>query len=34
MFNMYVSVPDGVDKYTQKVIRENINALGITVWLN
>ena len=30
-FNAYVSVPDGIDKQTKRVIKENANALGVTI---
>nr|WP_261429409.1 hypothetical protein [Xiamenia xianingshaonis] len=30
-FNAYVNVPDGIDEQTQRVIKENANALGVTI---
>ena len=30
-FEAYVSVPDGIDEQTQRVIKENANALGVTI---
>lgn len=30
-FGSYVSVPDGIDEQAQSVIKENANALGVTI---
>ena len=30
-FEAYVSVPDGIEEQTQRVIKENANALGVTI---
>ena len=30
-FNAYVSVPNGIDEQTQRVIKEKSNALGVMI---